>query len=130
MTFTTDEKRQFFRSYVITAGWSSLDDDGDPIDNDPDWRDRLTPESEVNMARDCLDFLRSFEDDLRAAMRARPDYDLGYAGHDFWLTRNGHGVGFWDRGLGEIGDRLTEMSRPYGDSDLYFGDDDKLYVTP
>ena len=19
-----------------------------------------------------------------------------YAGHDFWLTRNGHGAGFWD----------------------------------
>ena len=27
-------------------------------------------------------------------------YDEAQAGHDFWLTRNGHGVGFWDRGLG------------------------------
>ena len=22
--------------------------------------------------------------------------DIGHAGHDFWLTRNGHGTGFWD----------------------------------
>lgn len=23
---------------------------------------------------------------------------IGLAGHDLWLTRNGHGAGFWDRG--------------------------------
>ena len=37
------------------------------------------------------------------------------AGHDFALTRNGHGAGFWDRGLGEIGDMLTEECKPYGE---------------
>lgn len=36
------------------------------------------------------------------------------AGHDFALTRNGHGAGFWDRGLGEMGDMLTEECKPYG----------------
>ena len=36
------------------------------------------------------------------------------AGHDFALTRNGHGTGFWDRGLGTIGDMLTEECKPYG----------------
>jgi hypothetical protein len=36
------------------------------------------------------------------------------AGHDFWLTRNGHGAGFWDRDLGEIGERLTKASEAYG----------------
>ena len=37
------------------------------------------------------------------------------AGHDFALTRNGTGTGFWDRGLGEIGDMLTEECKPYGE---------------
>ena len=37
------------------------------------------------------------------------------AGHDFALTRNGHGTGFWDRGLGEMGDMLTEECKPYGE---------------
>ena len=36
------------------------------------------------------------------------------AGHDFALTRNGHGAGFWDRGLGAIGDMLTSECKPYG----------------
>ena len=36
------------------------------------------------------------------------------AGHDFALTRNGHGTGFWDSGLGEMGDMLTEECKPYG----------------
>ena len=31
-------------------------------------------------------------------------------GHDFWLSRNGHGAGFFDRGLGEIGDKLQEIA--------------------
>lgn len=34
-------------------------------------------------------------------------------GHDFWLTRNGSGVGFWDRGLGDIGDRLTDIAKAF-----------------
>lgn len=39
-------------------------------------------------------------------------------GHDLWLTRNGHGAGFWDRGLGAIGDTLTEYAHELGDQDI------------
>jgi hypothetical protein len=39
--------------------------------------------------------------------------DASQTGHDFILTANGHGCGFWDRGLGELGDRLTEATRGY-----------------
>lgn len=35
-------------------------------------------------------------------------------GHDLLLTRSGHGAGFWDRGLGELGDRLSDAARVYG----------------
>ncbi len=49
------------------------------------------------------------------------------AGHDFWLTRNGHGAGFWDRGLGALGERLSKESKPYGSCDLYVGDDGQIY---
>lgn len=34
-------------------------------------------------------------------------------GHDFWLTRCGHGSGFWDRGLGEVGDKLTAICKEF-----------------
>ena len=30
--------------------------------------------------------------------------DASQASHDFWLTRNGHSTGFWDRGTGALGD--------------------------
>lgn len=42
-------------------------------------------------------------------------------GHDFSLTRNGHGAGFWDRGLEELGQYLTTAANGYGSSSLYGG---------
>ena len=41
--------------------------------------------------------------------------DPGQAGHDFALTRNGHGAGFWDRGAGEAGKVLTESAEAFGE---------------
>lgn len=43
-------------------------------------------------------------------------------GHDFALTRNGHGAGFWDRGMGDVGQRLTDASKPYGESNASIHD--------
>jgi hypothetical protein len=40
-------------------------------------------------------------------------------GHDFFLTRCGHGAGFWDRGYGELGRKLTDASHVYGDVYIY-----------
>lgn len=40
---------------------------------------------------------------------------LEQCGHDYILTRNGHGAGFWDRGYGAAGDRLTAAVKVYGE---------------
>jgi hypothetical protein len=40
---------------------------------------------------------------------------LGQCGHDFILTRNHHGAGFWDRGYGEAGRRLTAAAQAFGE---------------
>jgi hypothetical protein len=49
--------------------------------------------------------------------------DSGQGGHDFWLTRNGHGAGFWDGDWPEeVGKRLTEASKKYGEVYLYVQD--------
>jgi hypothetical protein len=50
-------------------------------------------------------------------------------GHDIWLTRNHHGAGFWDRGLGDLGDKLTEIAHSLGGSDAYVGDDGKVHLS-
>ena len=51
---------------------------------------------------------------LLAEAYERVGYDEARAGHDFWLTRNGHGAGFWcrDELKGDsLGERLSLASR-------------------
>ena len=57
-------------------------------------------------------------------------YDHEQIGHDFWLTRNGHGAGFWDRPeiYGETEcNTLTEYAKTFGAKDTYVGDDGMIY---
>jgi len=56
------------------------------------------------------------------------DYDAESAGRDFWYTRNGHGVGFWDRGLGHVGDLLSDAAR-HSERSPYMGDDGLVYIS-
>lgn len=66
-------------------------------------------------------------------------YSEEQAGRDYWFTRNGHGVGFWDRRQLErpsvsspkgetIGDKLSDACR-HQSVDLYLGDDGKIYLS-
>lgn len=60
---------------------------------------------------------------IKGCLAERPNcfdtIDDDAIGHDIWLTRNGHGAGFWDRGLGELGDWLTGMCKPMGSAYMY-----------
>jgi len=50
------------------------------------------------------------------------------AGHDFWLTRNHHGAGFWDGDYQEPeATILTNASHAFGEFNLYIGDDGKVH---
>jgi hypothetical protein len=81
----------------------------------------LAPVALAEIIADVTDFVTANSEDL-AGM------DPGQIGHDFLLTRNRHGAGFWDRGLGDKGDRLTAASHPYGETSAYMGDDGKVHV--
>ena len=112
----------FAQAYAECAIWSSVNwDDGKPLDNDFGVED-ISSDALSEMVSDCTDFQTDNESDL-----SEWDDD-SQAGHDFWLTRNGHGAGFWDRGRGALGDRLTVAAKVYGGSDIYVGDDGELYV--
>ena len=53
-------------------------------------------------------------------------HDPAQAGHDFALTRNGHGAGFWDHDAGEDGDALTESAEWFGEFNIeinYYDDE-------
>ena len=51
------------------------------------------------------------------------------AASDFWLTRNGHGAGFWDGGWPEPhGTELTNISKQFPTCHGYIGDDGKIHL--
>lgn len=112
----------FLQAYAECALWSSLDNEDVPLDENYDIRHLAEP-CLAGMLRDCLNFQRDNESDIEVA-------DLARAGHDFWLTRNGHGAGFWDGGWPEdVGRRLTNSAETYGGVDLYVGDNGLIYST-
>lgn len=52
-----------------------------------------------------------------------------YAAHDFILTRNHHGAGFWDGDWhAPWGDRLTELAHSFGQIESYLDDNDTLQI--
>ena len=122
---------EFILGYITCALWSSTGDDEQPLDEKYD-SDDLAPETRKAMEADCEKFIAENEtalSDYEEIIGTHPEYtESEKAGHDFWLTRNGHGAGFWDRGIGETGDTLTEASTGFGEVDLYVGDDGKLYT--
>jgi hypothetical protein len=85
---------------------------------------------------ECAGFQRVHAELLAAAYEVE-GYDDEAAGRDFWYTRNGHGCGFWDRGLGDIGDKLSERcgwssrgtAHPYANVDAYYSDDGKVCLS-
>lgn len=123
----TDDLADMVRGYVECALWSTTDDDDDPLD---DWAtiSDVAAETLAAMVADCADFATGETLADLESLAQSGAADWGRHGHDFWLTRNGHGAGFWDRGYGEAGDRLAAAAKVYGESDLYRGDDGKVYA--
>lgn len=115
----------FTRAYIEAALWSSTDDDGNPLDRG---EHELADETRAQMIADCKAFQDQHDPLIFQAEDSAVPYDYERAGHDFWLTRCGHGAGFWDRGLGEIGDKLTDAAKSFGNVDLYIGDDGLIYA--
>lgn len=118
-------------AYVECALWSSVevDEEGNG-EHFNSWAtiDDIAPEALATMRADVVDFLTSDALEMPGAAWWT-DEQLG---HDFWLTRNGHGAGFWDRHYGNTpenaaGDALTKASKPYGEVNLYRGDDGQIY---
>ncbi|MGJ4951843.1 hypothetical protein [Bradyrhizobium sp. HKCCYLS20291] len=86
--------------------------------------DDLSADALAEIIADCEAFQRDNEALLEAAYET-DRYDADRAGNDYWYTRNGHGCGFWDRGLGDIGDKLSDAAR-YSSVDLFYTEDGKV----
>lgn len=121
---------------ALWTGWDygdSVEDEGSPLDDDYGVDD-VAPATVAELRAELLHFCSENMADVLAYLAttdslARAEYGrASLLAHDYILTRNGHGTGFWDRGLGELGDRLTEAAHNAGEWELYIGDDGKLYA--
>ena len=113
MDFDAPTMREFFVAYVNAALWATVDDaTGEPLDRRYNLDD-ITLASRAQMEDDCRNFITSNRDDLSTL-------DAEQCGQDFWLTRNRHGTGFWDRGYPEeLGARLSDAAHVWGEASLY-----------
>jgi hypothetical protein len=123
---------EFTTAYIEAALFTTTDNSdesgGEPLDKNYN-EDDISPEAMATIIEDCRKFQEENEEDINVWDDGGRYSADEMAGHDFWLTRNGHGSGFWDGDWGdEIGDRLTEASKAYGECNLYVGDDGKLYL--
>jgi hypothetical protein len=131
-TATADDPalESFLEGYLECAIWSSTDPDtnGEPLDSRGWELSCLDPAARDRAETDCRAFLAAAYQAVDPATPGLPD--ASRMGHDFWLTRNGHGAGFWDGDYPEpAGDVLTEIAETFGEIDLYPGDDDTLYFS-
>lgn len=119
----TDGQKTFVDAYVTCLIWQSSDDEISEMHGLANIFD-FYPADQTSILRDCVEFYNAY-----AELWAEGWTDE-QAGHDFALTRNGHGAGFWDRyyhgTLGEAGELLSAVARPYGESQPDFGDDGRL----
>lgn len=126
---------EMLRGYQACALWSTAatDDEDNEVLLD---NEEFSEEATEAMYFDCEVFHDAYYEDLvKYAKRRVPsggNTPWALAGHDFWLTRNGHGTGFWDRGLGKLGERLASyvgFQTNFPEVNIYLGDDGLVHAS-
>ena len=127
-TLNTDTLTQFTSAYLECAIWSSMDDDGTPLD--------LKGHSIYDFDADSLEQAKADCEAFITQVVKYADFDAythlrEQGGHDLWLTRNGHGAGFRDRR--EIygfpnSSLLSHHAKLLKEAHVFEGFDGKLYI--
>lgn len=102
---------EFELAYLQAMIWTNCGPDD--ADEFPEGEDTTISDVAISKAvADCAEFQKVAHKHLHVGTPSQN-------GHDFWLTRNGHGVGFWDRGYGEVGDALSKIAETFGEVYTY-----------
>ena len=106
--------KAFVNSYLETAAW---------CDAETGENKEFTREAKKTALADCLQFIEGvkakFGESEAIRLLTIPGNDLDYlAPHCFYLNRNGHGSGFWDREIEyeEAANILSDISKGMGSS--------------
>lgn len=81
-------------------------------------------DSVIDAYNDIKTFIKNAGDD--AVQEAIDEKGLYQLGMDIWLTRNGHGSGFFDH-FYDNEEMLMSAAKSLNSKDIYFGDDGKLH---
>lgn len=112
----------FTRGYALGLLWAcTTDDAGGSVDPygwqspDRDWAlYAFDGAGQLRVMADAGAFVAAHREDLALfSALTRTGWDA--AGHDLALTRGGHRAGFWSRGAGDVGDRLSVAARALGE---------------
>lgn len=121
---------EFVTGYLAAMLWSSNDDNDTPLDSAHGVED-MTAEARERAEVECRAFLYrvGFLITEENFLGARPDGGTlaGYAGHDFWLTRVGHGAGFWDGDWTNVaGEWMTREAKTFGELNPFVTEDGRV----
>ena len=107
--------------YIECLLWSSYHEE-----------DKLEGEHSPEFTKQCEDDWSAFSQRADAILeRYEIDVNCEQVGHDFALTRNRHGAGFWDREEmygEECSKLLTLLALRFGEITPYTGDDGLIYI--
>ena len=88
----------------------------------------LSNETRLDLEADCRSFWHRYGCFVEVAECSAQFSNAEMAGHDVWMTRNGHGAGFWDGDWdARYGAMFTKGSNCYGEFQIYLGDDGLIY---
>jgi hypothetical protein len=107
-SFDRDTIDSIVAGYFEAAVWTDMNENEEPVHEEA--ADYFTKYSHSSSVRDVYSLLANHPDVVKSALDA---YGAERFGHDFWLTRNNHGVGFWDREelkANGVGEELTRIS--------------------
>ena len=128
----------FIRGYLEALIWTGFDEADMHLEEHDDVGG-FTLHSMIYTSIECKNFLdRTYGLIISASTQGEYAAQSGYgsyshklfslAGHDFLLTRNGHGAGFWDRNIGDTGETLTEIAKTFGPVMAYIGDGNRIDI--
>ncbi len=124
--FVIQDFDKFTRAYLVCALWSSSDTCSKNERDDRSFSDlglNLMDCSEnflQNTLKDCTKFQEKHWDVICC--------DPEQAGHDFWLSRNRHGSGFFDGDWDGHEAALQDSAEGYGELSLYLDEDGVIQV--
>lgn len=116
-----EDAQQAIAGYLEAALFTAVDEDGESLDGlGHTWSSSAQHAAFVTV----VEFITAEADDCREFAEKHAGWHQ--VGIDYLFTRNGEGAGFWDRGVGPVGERLTAATKPYGGVHVFLNDDNEL----